>query len=200
MDFSRLRTGEKIVGAGGLLLLISLWLSWYGVEIPELPGGFEIPGGIDTTATAWQAFDLIDLLLFLVALIAIAHVVLTATGNSPALPVAGSVIATGAGALATLLIVFRILSKPDAGGADLNLKFGIFIGLLSAAAIAYGGWRAMQEEESPGMVPPVIEDRPAPPAAPPPVTDPAPTPAQDAGAVPEGAPPAAEEPPADRPA
>jgi hypothetical protein len=52
-----------------------------------------------------------------------------------------------------LLILYRIISPPDAGSApgvsvDVSPAIGIFLGLLAAIGIAYGGYRAMQEEGS----------------------------------------------------
>jgi hypothetical protein len=58
-----------------------------------------------------------------------------------------------AGALALLLILFRTISTPiDTGGVsgiDVTRKIGLWIGLLAAAALTYGGWRAMQDGPAP---------------------------------------------------
>ena len=50
-----------------------------------------------------------------------------------------------------LLILFRIVDPPSFGSyggvsVDATLKVGIFLGLLAAAGIAYGGYSAMREE------------------------------------------------------
>jgi hypothetical protein len=55
------------------------------------------------------------------------------------------------GGFAVLLILYRIVFPPDFGSfggvsVDATLKFGIFLGLLAAAGIAYGGYSAMREE------------------------------------------------------
>jgi hypothetical protein len=65
-----------------------------------------------------------------------------------------------AGALAVLLVLYRIVDIP--GGdvpddVDLSRKVGVFIALIGAAAVAYGGWRT--NAETPGA--------PAAPARPP---------------------------------
>jgi hypothetical protein len=71
----------------------------------------------------------------------------------------------GAGGLAVLLVLFRLIDLPtpdlDAEGVDFSRKFGIFLALIAAAGVAYGGWRATEEAPTPSA-----------PAAPPP---PAPT-------------------------
>ena len=54
------------------------------------------------------------------------------------------------GGLSTLLILFRILVPPELGslgGVAVNatLELGVFLGLVAAFGIAYGGYRAMGE-------------------------------------------------------
>jgi hypothetical protein len=65
------------------------------------------------------------------------------------MPIATSALAAGLGGLAVLLILFRIISPPDGGAGDLvdiGRGIGVFLGLIAAAGITYGGWLAMQEE------------------------------------------------------
>ena len=162
MDLSRLRQGEKIAGIAGILLLVFMFLPWYGLG-GQL-GQFGAAAGIDTDVSAWGAYDLLDLLLFLIAAVAIAQAVLTASQNSPALPISANVITTAAGGLGTLLILYRILNQPGPNDV-IDVKFGVFLGLLACAAIAFGGFKAMQDETTPGVAQPAPERRPAPPAS-----------------------------------
>ena len=136
----RLRDGELIAGAGGLALLVSLFLGWY------------------SGASAWEAFSVVDVLLALLALVPLALVVVQATRESPSLPVAFSVFTVVAGLLATLLVLFRIVDKP--GGGDVEL--GAWIGLAAAVVTAAGGWRSMRVEEIPGAPDPPVQDLPLP--------------------------------------
>jgi hypothetical protein len=178
MDTSRLRQGELIAGVAGALLLVIMFLNWFGApdEVNGLPTGANIAeaAGFDTSFSAWQAFDFIDIILFITAIVAVGLAVMTATARTVALPVAASAITAGLGILSTLLVLYRIIDPPF----ELDRKYGVFLGLIAAAAIAYGGWRAMQEEgtsfsreadrlqdqtSGPG-------DRPPPPPPPPPST------------------------------
>jgi hypothetical protein len=178
MDVSRLRQGEKIAAIAGILLLVFMFLPWYGLG-GQL-GQFGDAAGIDTDVSAWGAFDLLDLLLFLIAAVAIAQAVLTASQNSPALPISANVITTAAGGLGTLLILYRILNQPGPNDV-IDVKYGVFLGLLACAAIAYGGFKAMQDETTPGVAQPAPEKRPAPPASDPAATS---APAASAGDAP----------------
>ena len=84
MDFSKLRTGDLIAGICGVLLLIIMFFSWYGIG--GAIGDFADAAGVDTSVNAWKAFDFIDLILFVTALVAIGAAVLAASGRSVALP------------------------------------------------------------------------------------------------------------------
>ena len=161
MDTSRISFGEMIAGVGGLLLFLFMFIDWYGVDVDI--AGFEASGGFN----AWQAFSLIDILLFLAAAVAIAITVARALGALPALPMPAGQIVAIAGAVAVVLILFRLIVTPDAGGDefDVTRKIGIFLGLISAGAIAFGGYTAMNEQaggDGAAAAPPPAPPPPAP--------------------------------------
>jgi carbon starvation protein CstA len=139
----RLRDGEWVAGAGGVALLAALFLDWF------------------SGASAWQAFSVLDVVLALLALVPLALVVLQATRESSSLPVAFSVFTTIAGALATLLILYRLLNQPGPNDR-VEVELGAWIGLAAAVVTAAGGWRSMRVEAIPGARRPPIEDLPAP--------------------------------------
>ena len=148
MDTSRLTTGDIIAGVGGIVLLISLFLPWYGASVDV--GGFSA----SESGNGWEAMSFIDILLFVIALVAIAVVAARATGQLPA-EVPAAVVLLGLGALAVLLVLYRIIDIPVEGDipdeVDLSRKIGVFVALIGAAAVAYGGWR--RNTETPGAGP-----------------------------------------------
>jgi drug/metabolite transporter (DMT)-like permease len=139
----RLRDGELIAGAGAVALLVALFLGWY------------------SGASAWQAFSVLDVVLALVALLALALVLAQATRESPSVPVALSVLTAVAGALATLFVLYRILNQPGPNDA-VEVEAGAWIGLVAAALVAVGGGRSLRVEAIPGAARPPVEDLPAP--------------------------------------
>jgi hypothetical protein len=143
-DLSRLRTGEKVAGVAAFLLFIDLFLKWYGIQIAALEA-FARGQGLSTNISAWKAYDLLDLVLVVVIVVALTWVVLTATQRAPALPVALSVIVTALGALAAVLILYRILNQPG-DNRLYSVGFGAWLGFLFALGIAGGGFLGMREE------------------------------------------------------
>ena len=168
MDASRIRQGEMIAAVAAVALFVIMFLSWYSVggevedrideEIERLEAQ-GVPDDVidqaraqaeealdnapDTSANAWQAFDIIDMLLLLTIIAAIALAAISASATQVNLPIAMSALVAGLGILATILVLYRLIDPPADG---IDRSFGIFLGLIAAAAIAYGGWRAMEEE------------------------------------------------------
>jgi hypothetical protein len=160
-----LSTGEKIAGIAGVALLLIMFIfDWFSVDADA--GGI----GVSVGGNAWEVFGFIDIVLFLTALAGIAVAALAMSRSDVDLPVAASAVATGLGILATLLVIYRILDPPlseaEDFGLDVSRSIGVWLGLIAAAGVAYGGWRAMEEEgASPART--TAPPPPPPPAAPP---------------------------------
>ncbi len=144
MDLDRLSTGERIAAASGVLLFIFTFIDWFKYDVPE--GVFS-----DSGANAWDALNVIPIVLLLAIVAAVAVAVIRLTDALFEPPISMNAVVAVLGGLSVLLILYRIVNTPDAGGVagtgvDVNPTLGIFLGLLAAAGIAYGGYRAMQEE------------------------------------------------------
>jgi hypothetical protein len=153
MDVRRLRAGEWIAGAAGLVLLVSLFLAWYDGQ------------------TGWESLGILDVILALVALDAIAIPIVTAAYRVPALPLAHQSLTTLIGSVAFLLVAGRVLNIPD--WAD-GREGGLWIALLATLGVVAGSLIAMRDERRseqgrhtdltgvPVSGPPEIETHPAP--------------------------------------
>jgi hypothetical protein len=61
-DFSRLHRDELIAGVAGLLLFVSLFVKWFGVDAGP-PANAELCGTGEDSCTAFETFNILDLLL-----------------------------------------------------------------------------------------------------------------------------------------
>lgn len=142
----RLSTGEKIAGGSAVLLFIFMFFDWFKVEVSSGNGLFSISEG----GNAWQAFSTIDIILLITVLVAVGVAVLRATDAVFEPPFSLNAAVAILGGISVLLILYRIIDPPiDTGGipgVDVSRSFGVYLGLLAAAGITYGGYRAMQEE------------------------------------------------------
>ena len=138
MDVSRLSFGEMVAAASGLALLLFMFVPWYRND-----RGFDVQ-----SLSAWKAYALIDLVLFIAAALAIAMgVARAARAIPPNLPMSPAMIVAAAGALAALLVLYRILEPPDPGmdGVEIGRKIGVYLGLIASVGVALGGLTAMSE-------------------------------------------------------
>jgi hypothetical protein len=139
LDPSRLRRGELIVGAGAVVLLASMFaLKWYAVS-PQAPSRLGSP----TSWNGWNGLTHVRWLVLLTIACALLLVLLQATRRAPALPVSMSVIVTVLGGLTALVLLYRVVINVP--GSD-DQKAGAFVGLISAFALAYGGYLSMRRE------------------------------------------------------
>ncbi len=151
MDVDKLNTGEKIAGVSAVLLFIFMFFDWFGVEISGEEGSISFGSGAG--GNAWDALDLIPFILVVAIAVAIVNVFLRLSDSDYEPPISMNVAVAVLGGLSVLLILFRIISPPSFGSfggvsADATLEFGIFLGLLAAIGIAFGGYKGMQEEGS----------------------------------------------------
>lgn len=149
MDLYKLSTGEKISAVSGVLLFVFMFFDWFGVEVSGVPGFSGTISGVG--GSAWDALDVIPIFLVIAVVAAVGVAVIRLTDADVEPPISLNTIVAVLGALAFLLILYRIVDPPGGGefggvSVDTTLQLGIFLGLLSAAGIAYGGYSAMREE------------------------------------------------------
>ena len=112
---------------GAALLFASLFVDWYGFG-----NGGPHEGGF----SAWTAFELVDVLLALLAVAAIAAALEPMVRGGSHLP-AGT--ASAAGPVALLLVVVSIVNVPPAAqGLDSDLEVGAWLALAGAAIMCAG--------------------------------------------------------------
>lgn len=126
MDFKALSTGMKLALVGGAVLVINLFLPWYGVF------GFNA-NAFDVGFLAWGG-SLIAIAGAVVLLLKAMDVQDVTAGEFKA-----EQIAVALGALGFVLILLRFLTETNL------VKFGLFLGLAAAAAVAAGAYMSMKD-------------------------------------------------------
>jgi succinate-acetate transporter protein len=126
MDFdpSRLRRGELLAGAGAVLVLVFLLAGkWAG------------------SRSGWEALVSLRWLLVVTIAAAFALVLAQTLRRAPAIPVTLSLIVTVLGIISVLALIDRVLISRPA-----HQHAAAYLGLVSAVALAYGGYASMREE------------------------------------------------------
>jgi len=151
-DISRLRRADQIVGGGAIALFIFLFFfKWYGYSsnAPSIAG---VNVSSSYSIDGWHAFQNSRWIWIITIIVALGAVAIASGALELKSPVQLGVLVAGLGALSTLTILYRIVHHPTASAsfgsfhASVGIKIGIWLGLIAAAAITYGGYLAMQDE------------------------------------------------------
>jgi hypothetical protein len=185
-DVSRLRRSDQIIGASAVLFFIFLFFfHWYGISSnASSVAGVNIDSNL--SRSGWDTFTNSRWIWLITIIVALAAVAISAglihLQQRPQL----GVLVAGLGALSTIFILYRIIHHPTASEtigafhASAGIKIGIWLGLLAAIGVTYGGFLAMQDEgtslsdvraQASGAISNMqasasSHDRPAPPAPP----------------------------------
>lgn len=142
MDTGRLSQGQMIAAVSAVVLLVAMFLPWIGVDAPDVPAGVPVPEGLgDDSQNVWKGSS-IDVYLLITALVAIVPALLAVSGGAEEFSFfsAATFLLGFVGVI--LVVVWLTIDFPD----DSERKYGAFIGLAASVGIAYGGFKAMQEE------------------------------------------------------
>ena len=126
MSRRQLDAGAAVAAAGAVLLLVSLFLDWYGDD----GQGY----------SAWTLFEVIDLLLAGIALIAISTF-LSRSGIEPRLPRAPLLVLGGA---ALVLTVSQLIDAPPAVAlGEFDIQTGAWLALAGSALLLAGAFMSV---------------------------------------------------------
>ena len=150
MNLDRLSNGQRIASISALLLFVLMFLDWFGTK-----SSVDSFGLFSVGRSAWEALDYIPvvLLIAIVAVLAVAALSL-ADAISRASTLANAVIAI-LGFVSASLILFRIIDPPNFGSFattfgpvtyEGTVRSPMFLALLAAVGIAFGGCWAMWKE------------------------------------------------------
>jgi hypothetical protein len=129
-------SGERVAWVAGLVLMLSSFMSWYAGKSVEGP----------TLAVIGWHTGTIGKLVFFIGLLLIALALLRQAGIELPPTVPESLVTLGLGALATILVLIRLISIPDTFAGTSGRAIGIWIALLSALGVIAAGLLRAGEE------------------------------------------------------
>jgi type IV secretory pathway TrbD component len=122
VDLNSLSRGERIAAASGVALFLLLFPSWLQDQ------------------SAWELFKIIDVLLAILAVFAVAVPVAKAVGYQQQLRPSDRTILIRIGTVALVLVLAYFLEAFN------NAQIGLWLSLLAAAGIFYGGMATPSED------------------------------------------------------
>jgi hypothetical protein len=123
-DVSRLRRGELLAGAGAVLLLV-----------------FMLAGKWSGAHSGWQALPTLRWLVAVTIAAVFVLMLVQTTRRAPAIPVTVSMFVFILGVITVLALIYRVLINAPA-----HEHGAAYAGLVSALALAYGGYLSFRQE------------------------------------------------------
>ena len=134
------------MGALGLLLVVSLFVGWYRA----CPDG---DCSAEPAVTAWEAFAVIDVVLLVAGLVAMAALVLTLAQRTPAVPLALTSTGTFLALAAAICALVRLTFVPGLPGtgqsADAVRLLGAWLGTGAAVGLLAAMLASVRDERTP---------------------------------------------------
>lgn len=127
--------GERITWLAGLVLMLSTLMDWYTGSGP----------GVQLAVIGWHT-GVLGKLVFFIGLAVLVIVALRESGINLPASVPESLIVLALGAVATVLVLIRVISVPDSVLPADGRGVGIFVSLVAAIAIIVGGLLRAAEE------------------------------------------------------
>jgi hypothetical protein len=152
LDLGRVRGADRLVAASALALALFMFVfDWFGESLSGTLPGSEPAGGFGSL-TGWQVFTNSRWVWLATVLVALASVPIRAASvRLPGSLPPGSVVAFF-GTLSVVLIAYRIVHHPAASAGfagfhiSLGIKAGIWLGLVAAVSLTWGGWLQLRAE------------------------------------------------------
>jgi hypothetical protein len=152
-DISRLRRSDQIIGVSAIAFLIFLFIfKWYGGSASSSISGVSF----SSSANGWHTFTNSRWLWIITIIVALGAVAVSAGLLNIKSPVQPGVLVAGLGALSAVFILYRIIHHPSGAvsgtiagvhySSSYGIKIGIWLGLIAALGVTYGGYLAMQDE------------------------------------------------------
>jgi hypothetical protein len=151
---------QRIAAVAAVALLVTMFFPWY-----ELQSLNRKTGAIDSSSiSAFGDVSFVEAAVFLVAAGVIALLFARAERKDFHMPGSDGAVVMVAGGWATLLIFFRVFSRPAGHGYPVGIQWGFFLAFVAAGALTYAGWR-MRATSTPE--PPLVRGRARPRESPP---------------------------------
>jgi hypothetical protein len=131
MDIGKVSRNDWIITGGAVLMLIGTLGPWYGISV-KLMGQTIVSASVN----GWHG-SYFGWLTFILCLVAALLVLRRAvSGADFELPFTDAMVATVAGVVSVVIVLLRMVIQPQLAG----LRWGIFVSLIAAIAVAVGGF------------------------------------------------------------
>lgn len=135
MDFKQLDRGEVVAVLGGILLGISVFLSWY--SLGNRFATLNSCRGPHTSCTAWHSLLILRFLLLIAAIAPAILAWIIIRGHALSWP-RGELTAVTALTALTMIVFRGVIDRPGTPPGEIGIDYGWFVALLGGLLILLG--------------------------------------------------------------
>ncbi|MCW3031665.1 MAG: hypothetical protein JWM60_10 [Solirubrobacterales bacterium] len=132
---------RRLAAAAAVALLVTMFFPWYGLQSVG-PKGVIYSHNIN----AFGDISFVEAAIFLVAAGVMVLLFARAEQREFNLPGGDGTIVAIAGGWSTLLIFYRVFSRPAGHGYPVGIQWGFFLAFVASGSLAYAGWRMRHGE------------------------------------------------------
>ncbi len=140
---------QRLAAVAAVALLVTMFFPWYDLQSLDRK-----TGAINShSISAFGDVSFVEAAVFLVAAGVIALMFARAERRDFHMPGSDGAVVMVAGAWATLLIFYRVFSRPAGHGYPVGIEWGFLLAFLAAGVLTFAGWRmhAASTPEAPLM-------------------------------------------------
>jgi hypothetical protein len=128
---------QRIAAAAAVALLVTMFFPWYDLQsLNRRSGAIE-----SHSISAFGDVSFVEAAVFLVAAGVIALMFARAERRDFHMPGSDGAVVMVAGAWATLLIFYRVFSRPAGHGYPVGIEWGFLLAFFAAGMLTFAGWR-----------------------------------------------------------
>jgi len=145
--WAQLEPEQRLAAVAAVALLVTMFLPWYELQALNRKTGVINSHSI----SAFGDVSFVEAAVFLVAAGVLALLFARGERHDFHMPGSDGAVVMIAGGWATLLIFYRVFSRPDGHGYPVGIQWGFFLAFVAAGLLTYAGWRmrAATEPEPP---------------------------------------------------
>jgi hypothetical protein len=153
MRFDRLDRGEAVAVIGGLVLAISLFLSWY--TLSNRYASLHSCKGPKGACSGWSSLGLLSVIIVIAAIAPVVLAYIVIRGHALSWP-RGELTALCSIVALVLILFLGFIDRPGSPPGEIQISYGWFLGMLGGLLILIGALVRSQESGGRRRKPPGV--------------------------------------------
>jgi hypothetical protein len=153
MKFERLDRGEAVAVIGGLILAVSMFLTWYTLsnQYASLHGC----KGPNASCSGWSSLGVLGVIILIAALAPVVLAYIVLRGHALSWP-RGELTAVCSLIALVLILFLGFIDKPGSPSGEIHISYGWFLAMLGGLLILLGALVRSQESGGQRRKPPGV--------------------------------------------